>query len=86
MLTLLRNTNYSHVHCLCRPTIDVSLSLTTVIINIAYRTRQDQRSWFWLTNSFLANYCCTYVTSIVKHLYIAWLLALYLVKASENSI
>ena len=43
------NTNYSHVHFLCKLT-----SLTTVI-NIAYRSRQDQTSLCWLTNSFLAN-------------------------------
>ena len=71
--------------------IDVSLQALTVI-NIAYRSRQDQTSLCWLTNSFLANYCCTYVTTIVKYLYIAWAVfifddfyELFSVKASENS-
>ena len=36
------------------------------VINIAYRSHQDQTSLCWLTNSFLANYCCTYVTTIVN--------------------
>ena len=75
----LRNTNYSHVHCLCK-----LAGLTTTVINIAYRSRQDQTSLLWLTNSFLANYCCTYVTTIVKHLYIAWL-SLYLVISMNSS-
>ena len=58
-LTLLRSTNYSHVHCLCKNT-----SLTTVI-KIAYQRRS--LCWLtWHTNSFLAYYCCTYVTTIEK--------------------
>ena len=67
---LMYSTVYAGLHW-CKLT-----SLTTVI-NIAYRRRQDQTSLCWCTNSFLANYCCTYITTIVKHLYIAWL-SLYL--------
>ena len=73
ILTIFMYTVYVGLHW-CKLT-----SLTTVIINIAYRSRQDQTSWCWLnTNSFLANYCCTFATTIVKHFYIAWL-SLYLV-------
>ena len=54
---------------------------TTVIINFAYRSHHDQTSWCWHTNSFLANYCCT---TIVKHLYIAWL-SVYLVISMNSS-
>ena len=64
--------------------IDVSLQTLTTVINIAYRSRQDQASLCWLTNTFLKNYCCTYVTTIVKHLYIAWL-SLYLVISMNYS-
>ena len=39
-LTLLRNTNYSHVMY----TVYVSLQAFTTVINIAYRSRQDQTS------------------------------------------
>ena len=62
ILTILMYTVYVGLHW-CKLT-----SLTTVIINIAYQSRQNQTSWCWLTNFFLANYCCTYVTTIVKSL------------------
>ena len=77
ILTILIYTVYVALHW-CKLT-----SLTTVI-NIAYRSRQDQTSLCWLINSFLANYCCTYVTTIVEHLYIAWL-SLYLVISMNSS-
>ena len=83
ILTLLMYTVYVGLHW-CKLT-----SLTTVI-NIAYRSRQDQTSLCWLTNSFLANYCCTYVTTIVKHctlpgcLYIWWFLWILLGKSQRK--
>ena len=43
-----------------------------------------QTSLCWPTNSFLANYGCTYVTTIFKHLYIAGL-TLYLVISINSS-
>ena len=78
ILTLLRNTNYSPVHCLC-----VGLHWCKLTSLHCYRSRQDQTSLCWLTNSFLANYCCTYVTTIVKYLYIAWL-SLYLISMNSS--
>ena len=79
ILTFLMYTVYVGLHW-CKLTTYNPYNTTAVIINIAYRSRQDQTSWCWHTNSFLANYCCT---TIVKHLYTAWL-SLYLV-ISTNS-
>ena len=79
------------IHDKCSIFSTTSLTTLSTVINIAYRSHQDQTSLCWLTNSFLANYGCPYVTTIVKHLYIAWL-SLYFfgdfyefsVKTSEN--
>ena len=59
--------------------LQLSSTLLTEVVRIS---RSDKLVLAY--NSFLANYCYTYVTTIVKHLYIAWL-SLYLVISMNYS-
>ena len=72
--------------------IDASLQ-ALVLINIAYRSRQDQTSLCWLTNYFLANIVALTLLPLTL-LNIAHCLAVFTfgdfyeffsIKASENS-